>query len=136
MEGNRKIHCESISKCGKRTNNEESFNIIDAPEQDRWFGIVCDGLGGHPHGEVVSKTVCDAVSEYWENHTDDSDNKDKVLAACKYAQSKLDQKSDELNHVRMGTTLVMASIHNDEVTIAWLGHSRAYYVSPKSDQFL
>lgn len=129
------IQYGSISKCGKRTNNEDAFNIIDIPEKHRWFGIVCDGLGGHPHGEVASKVVCDAVSEYWERHTDYPDDKKKIIAACKYAQRILDCKSDKLAHTRMGTTMVMASVHDNNVTIAWLGDSRAYCTSAKSDQF-
>lgn len=129
------IHYKSLSKCGKRTNNEDVFNIIDAPQHHRWFGIVCDGLGGHPHGEVASKTVCDAISNYLESHYEQPDDKDKILDACEYAQNMLDEETDKLNHVEMGTTMVMASIHKDNATIAWLGDSRAYYVSLKSDRF-
>lgn len=129
------IHYKSLSKCGKRTSNEDAFNIIDAPQHHRWFGIVCDGLGGHPHGEVASKTVCDAISNYWESYYEQHDDKDKILDACEYAQNMLDKETDKLNHVEMGTTMVMASIHKDNVTIAWLGDSRAYYVCPISDLF-
>lgn len=129
------IQYESISKCGKRSNNEDAFNIIDTPEQHRWFGIVCDGLGGHPHGDIASKAICEVISNYWSEHVNQHDDKQKVVTACKYAQRFLDDKTDEFNHVEMGTTMVMASIHDDLVTIAWLGDSRAYYTIAGDDLF-
>lgn len=42
------IKYATISECGKRSNNEDSFKVIDSPERSSWVGIVCDGLGGHP----------------------------------------------------------------------------------------
>lgn len=129
------IQYHSISKSGKRNKNEDSFNVVDDHEHGRWLGVMCDGLGGHPHGEIASRVVCNAISDYWSKHINISDDKRKVIAACEHAQKILDKKSDGLNHIGMGTTMVMASIHNETVTIAWLGDSRAYYVCAKNDLF-
>ena len=50
-----KISYATISKTGKRMNNEDAFCVIDEQEEGRWFGIVCDGMGGHAMGEVASE---------------------------------------------------------------------------------
>lgn len=42
----------------------------------------------------------------------------------------LDKKADSLNHCQMGTTMVMASIEGDTVTIAHVGDSRCYLQRP------
>lgn len=58
------IRYATISKTGRRYNNEDAFKVIDMPESNRLMGIVCDGMGGHSFGETASKTVCDAISDF------------------------------------------------------------------------
>ena len=42
-----KIKYATISKTGRRSNNEDCFNVLEMPEHNRFMGIVCDGMGGH-----------------------------------------------------------------------------------------
>ena len=49
-----KIRYAIISKTGRRSNNEDYVKVIDKPEEARWFGVVCDGMGGHAMGEIAS----------------------------------------------------------------------------------
>ena len=42
----------------------------------------------------------------------------------------MDAKADVLNHVEMGTTMVLASIIGNRLTIAHAGDSRAYFLRP------
>ena len=51
------IRYATISKTGRRHNNEDAFKVIDMPESNRFMGIVCDGMGGHSFGETASETV-------------------------------------------------------------------------------
>lgn len=93
-------------------------------------GIVCDGMGGHACGEVASETVAHAVSAYWEQHAEERDSEDKVVEACQEATRAIEQKAREVGVKEMGTTLVMASIKGDIVTIAHVGDSRCYLQRP------
>lgn len=46
-----------------RDNNEDSVNFFKKKNGD-FLGVICDGMGGHPHGEVASKL---AVRELVQN---------------------------------------------------------------------
>ena len=81
-------------------------------------------------GEVASETVSNAIVNYWKKHTGEPDSETKVNNACAHAMGVLDKKSDSLNHCQMGTTMVMASIEGDTVTIAHVGDSRCYLQRP------
>lgn len=111
------IKYATISKTGRRHNNEDTFKVIDTPENNRFMGIVCDGMGGHSFGETASETVCNAIADFWEKHSTTPDRDSKVKLACKKASCAIDQKAYELHHAEMGTTMVMISIENDIATI-------------------
>lgn len=120
-----KINYAIISETGRRSNNEDSVKVISKPDESRWLGVVCDGMGGHAMGEVASETVCNAVCDYWLRHNNE-DSVVKARRACRSASAKLDERSFGMNHVQMGTTLVMASIEGDTITITHCGDSRCY----------
>lgn len=130
MKNVMKIRYATLSKIGNRWNNEDAFRVIDHQEDGRWMGIVCDGMGGHANGEVASETVVNAICEYWDGHKDEVDGKDKAENACKVASEAMDSKSDAMRHSEMGTTMVMASIEGDTITITHLGDSRCYLQRP------
>lgn len=37
------IRYATISKTGRRHNNEDAYKVIDMPQNNRFMGIVCDG---------------------------------------------------------------------------------------------
>ena len=125
-----KIQYASISETGKRQKNEDAFRIVGMADGNRWLAVVCDGMGGHDKGEVASETVADAIVDYWRNEVDETDSKLKVERACLKARVALDDCTFAMGHVKMGTTMVMASIEVDTVTIVHLGDSRCYLVRP------
>lgn len=124
------ISYASISKTGKRQKNEDSFNIIDAPDANRWMGIIADGMGGHTKGNIAGKVVVDAISKYWERNGQLPDSEEKVKKARIKASVAIDNAAIENGFAQMGTTMVMASIENDKVTIAHIGDSRCYIIRP------
>lgn len=127
-----KIQYATISETGKRQKNEDASRMVSMANKRRWLALVCDGMGGHANGEIASKTVADAIVDYWVNAVDEIDTKDKVEKACRKARVALDECSFAMEYVKMGTTMVMASIEGDTVTIAHLGDSRCYLMRPKN----
>lgn len=125
-----KFDYATLSKVGGRWRNEDSFRVGEDQERNRWFGLVCDGMGGHAMGQVAGETVSDAIVAYWTGHVDEPDSKDKVEKACRKASVALEERAYSMGHVEMGTTLVMASIEVDTVTIAHVGDSRCYLQRP------
>ena len=121
-----KILYATISKTGKRPQNEDAVLVSDVPEQERWTGIICDGMGGHKDGETASNTVISAFMKYWIDQEKLEDSKKKILYACATAFKELNAKANELHHLEMGTTLVMASIKQKRFTVVHVGDSRCY----------
>lgn len=124
-----KITYATISKTGRRSNNEDAFKVIEMPEKERWMGIVCDGMGGHAMGEVASETVVREISEYWEKFSNMYDREEKVIKACKRASTALDRVSFK-HHCQMGSTMVMACVERSKLTISHVGDSRCYLIRP------
>lgn len=120
----------SLTRTGLRSNNEDCFRIMHVPDKQRWMSVLCDGMGGHAMGEVASETVANCFVEYWNEHVKETDSDEKVLKACQYAMTELDRRADLLHHVGMGTTMVMASLENDVLTVAHIGDSRCYVMAP------
>lgn len=124
------ISYATLSQTGKRTNNEDVYRVMDLRDRDRWMGIVCDGMGGHAMGEVASETVAGVIFDFWKLHADEPDTEEKLREACRQAAEALNERSDFFKQVEMGTTMVMASLENDTLTIAHTGDSRCYFQRP------
>ena len=121
-----KIKYTTICECGKRFDNQDSWGVREYSTEQQWIGIVCDGLGGHPMGETASETIVDSLLHFYDKHRHETDYSRMIEQACVDAYQNLDRKADRLNHVQMGTTMVMACINQQRVSIAHMGDSRCY----------
>lgn len=121
-----KVNYVTISKQGLRSNNEDTLRVVEMGKGGRWLGIVCDGMGGHTYGEVASETVAAALADFWLEQGGLPDSREKVARACRAARKALNRRADRLGHPGMGTTMVMASIEADWLTVAHVGDSRCY----------
>lgn len=122
----------AIHELGTR-GNQEDFIYPEhgtATEDDALF-IVCDGMGGHEHGEVASLTFATALADYFKaNATSDNVLADETLnKAIEHAYDCLDAK-DSGSYKKMGTTLTLLYIHRGGVTAAHIGDSRIYHLRP------
>ena len=125
-----KIRYASFSECGVRTNNEDYIQIVSDHDDGRYLFVCCDGMGGHSMGEVASQVVATTICEYWEQASF-ADGVEPVLqTAFRLASEALDTKADVLHKVEMGTTMVLAAIYNDKITMAHCGDSRCYLLRP------
>lgn len=121
-----KIKYTTFSETGKRRANQDVCRVIEIAEHNRIMMIVCDGMGGHSMGDVAAGSVCDAICGFWGNRPDIPDSETKVAEACKVASDALYARSRVVRPIEMGTTMVMASIEGNIITIAHCGDSRCY----------
>lgn len=118
-----------FSEKGPRANNEDYCSAVEIPGKRTLF-VVCDGMGGHAHGEVASRVVCDTFTAYWQSHVNEADTAEKVGAAAKIASQQIDEKS---GISEMGTTMVLVSIEDDRALVAHAGDSRCYVIDIKGN---
>lgn len=101
--------------------------------------VVADGMGGQNAGEVASQIAVDTVKEYFspgmisnKNATSHSKRGKYMEEVIKEADNriKIDAKHNPERH-GMGSTIIMAWIVGNELTLSWCGDSRAYRYNPK-----
>lgn len=122
----------AIHEIGGRENQEDFiYPALNCASIEDSLYIVCDGMGGHEHGEVASSTFAKALAWFFEGRVSpDVVLTDQTLRdAIDYAYTQLDAVDDG-NMKKMGTTLTMLYFHSGGVTAAHIGDSRIYHVRP------
>lgn len=127
---------QAIWELGQRNNQEDSIfpAFGEATDDDRLF-ILCDGMGGHEHGEVASRTVCKAMSNAILSLDKQSFTDDDLLDALQVVYRQLDSL-DNSHLKKMGTTLCLLYFHKGGMTAAHIGDSRIYHIRPKENRIL
>lgn len=100
--------------------------------------VVADGMGGMNAGEVASQIAVDTVKEYFSPGritTDLAKDHDSRVRYMERVIVEADRrvKSDSKNnpeHKGMGSTIIMAWIAGNELSLSWCGDSRAYRYNP------
>jgi len=108
-----------------RSNNEDSFLV----DRDRGLFIVADGMGGHKAGEVASRMTVDVISDHVRERilAGDPDHSSIVADAIRLANRSVhDAAGASLQYQGMGTTVEVALIKDDRLTIGHVGDSRIY----------
>lgn len=114
----------------RRELNEDSMLMW---ENDMPCGlyVVADGMGGHDAGEVASRLTINAIQQHFTSHppTDTAISDDWLSAAVTTAnETVLAQQGDRTEERKMGSTLVMALVADQQAHIANVGDSRAYRI--------
>jgi protein phosphatase len=119
-----------IHEIGTRDNQEDALWPKNPTIDDRLF-VLCDGMGGHEHGEVASQTVTQALGKWFAEHVDVAApiNDDQIRDAIEYAYTQLDKYADGSPR-QMGTTLTLIYFGKSGVTAAHMGDSRIYHIRP------
>lgn len=100
--------------------------------------VVADGMGGMNAGEVASQIAVDTVSDFFAPGKITVELAKDYQKRKKYMEQVIGEadirikKDAKLNaeHMGMGSTIIMAWIVGDELTLSWCGDSRAYRYNP------
>ncbi len=117
----------------KRVVNQDNIYVSTKPVGNlpNLF-VVADGMGGHKAGDYASRYATDAVVESISANSE-TDIKKIITKAVEDANSLVFKKTAEIEDFRgMGTTLVIAAISGDELTVANVGDSRLYLIEGSS----
>ncbi|RFA37665.1 protein phosphatase [Virgibacillus dokdonensis] len=115
-----------------RSHNEDSggvfYNVAGQAQ-----AIIADGMGGHQAGDVASQMATRLLQDKWEK-TQQVDTPEMAEAwvkdAVQEANTAIFQHAQEHEACHgMGTTIVIAIILDDALTIAHIGDSRAYVIN-------
>jgi serine/threonine protein phosphatase PrpC len=119
---------------GRRSHNEDAYVL--RPELGLF--VVADGLGGQAGGEVASKCVVDAFSEYgeqmlldpkatWPEQLNPERSKEENLLAGCTALAQRELLGRRVGYLRdMGSTMVALALGEKGAAVAHVGDSRAY----------
>ena len=116
----------SACNTGPKRRNEDAIGTRVFEDCDKSLFIVCDGMSGLHSGDVASQTVVDVFLSTWEKHRDVLTTGQLLGMSVKQAKAEI----DKLSRYDVGTTMVMAATDGEEMLIAHLGDSKAYYMRP------
>ncbi len=94
------------------------------PKHGYLYGIA-DGMGGYAHGSVASELALTAFFKTF-YESDENSVAARLRQGTRIANLEVLQRASQIGAVRMGTTLTVAHIAGNELTIAHVGDSRAY----------
>ncbi len=123
-----------FSEIGKKPNQEDSlYPHQGMATREARVLMVCDGMGGHEHGEVASACVADTIGGMLAKVSPctTAEMQQHFEQALARAYQKLDQLDDSPATARkMGTTLTFLALCTDGVLVAHIGDSRVYQLRP------
>lgn len=111
-----------------RTNNEDYY-IVYRNDNNSGIFIIADGMGGHVSGEVASYLASTCLFNYLITKLECNKNIEGLLYDSFIWTNEFLNNFIEKNieYSSMGTTLLCAVIINDDIYIANVGDSRAYF---------
>ena len=130
----------AISEIGRRGRQEDTLcpTLGELNASGRVF-VVCDGLGGHDHGDVASATVANALYEKMNEALSDGIIRGRdITEAVKFAHARLNETAQRFGTTSkpMGTTMAMIVFGDNGVVAAHIGDSRIYHISKAEGKVL
>lgn len=119
-----KINYRTFSEKGTRNENQDFIRTAEDEGNGRYAFILCDGMGGHSHGSLAARIVAASLAR--DIRQNPSTDEKGIHAMTSRASWVLDTMADVYGCTDMGTTMVMAYIEGDEMTVMHCGDSRCY----------
>lgn len=99
---------------------------------------VADGMGGMNAGEIASQIATDTVKRYFYPGKIDAETASNAKNRGKYLEDVIkaadrnikDDARQNPEHEGMGSTIILAWMVGNELTVSWCGDSRAYRFNP------
>ncbi len=122
----------------KKTNQDSlAIKIVDTPDGQVTFAVVCDGMGGLAKGELASKEVINAFCSWFDKvfveditgGTFDEGNLIEQWNGIIQEQNKRLALYGEKNKLQLGTTVSAILMYKDEYYIVHVGDSRVYHLT-------
>jgi protein phosphatase len=128
----------------KREHNEDCFGVVSRIDKltspkgknisARGLYILCDGMGGHAGGEIASAMTVDLLRDYFDDRWDDILPDEQTIregiVAANEAVFEINENNSAHGSGRMGTTLVLVLVQEQNIAVAHVGDSRCYAVTP------
>jgi PPM family protein phosphatase len=123
-----------------RDHNEDSIRTYHADQYATKGGrlfIVADGVGGEAYGEVASEMAAKLTGEqYYRLMSENNDLPEaqalrRVLSQVNRDIYKEAGRMGAGGH--MATTIVAAVLHGNQLSVGWVGDSRAYLIAPEQE---
>lgn len=122
-----------FSVIGHKQNQEDTLYPLAgmASDQSKLL-MVCDGMGGHEHGEVASACVAKVIGEYVDSKPMCKIAEMKTIfeEGLELAYAELDRLDTGDSVKKMGTTLTFLCLCEDGYLAAHIGDSRIYQFRP------
>jgi protein phosphatase len=124
----------------QRQRNEDAFGIQTLLNYQQTLSgetldvkglyVLCDGMGGHAAGDVASQLAVDTLRQYfhseWVGELPTPEMIREAIQQTNHIIYDLNQQGVRSGVGRMGTTLVMAVVADNQIGIAHVGDSRLY----------
>lgn len=126
---------ETIYEIGQKANQEDYIYLpsrVAANAGSCRVFVLCDGMGGHEHGEVASSIVANTIGEMTSASCANTvaEMRSAFNEALNCAYEKLDRADTSDSVRKMGTTLTFLAFCADGVLVAHIGDSRVYQLRP------
>lgn len=126
----------ALHQTGPRDHNEDAiYPPAGGAHTDGRLYLVCDGVGGREKGEVASQLACQRFVDYFSSQPpppeglDPEAGKSYILEAFNEVQTHFDTyKAEHPDTKGMATTLTLAYLHAQGITVAHCGDSRVYHI--------
>lgn len=119
-----KITYSTFSEKGIRRENQDVIHTVIDEGKGRYAFILCDGMGGHTHGGLAARIVSTSIAR--DIHRNPPIDEDSINTMIYHASWTLDTMAEVYAGAKMGTTMVMAYIDGDKITVMHCGDSRCY----------